>query len=96
MLTALLPARGTVIAPHRALREPARISRHYLATLFLVASQATFGLHAANEEIPRAWAMYFGGGAPSAISSDASGNTYILAGSYSGSDLPASAGVIPR
>ena len=33
--------------------------------------------------------MYFPGGAGSAIASDASGNTYILAGSYAGSDLPA-------
>jgi hypothetical protein len=47
----------------------------------MVTARAIYSIHAADEDIPRAWAMYFGGSGPEggkAVASDAAGNAYIL------------------
>lgn len=48
----------------------------------MVTARAIYSIHAADQDIPRAWAMYFGGsGSESgkAVASDAAGNAYIVA-----------------
>jgi hypothetical protein len=76
---------------HVARMKAADLPRLCLLVLVMVAGEATYGLYAANDDPPRAWAMYFGGSgwdAAGAIATSASGDSFVIRASSS--DAPGS------
>jgi hypothetical protein len=63
-----------------------------LALLFTATADATYTFQAGDDDVPRAWAMYFGGsGSESAraIATDAAGNSYVVGSTSSTTGFPA-------